>query len=102
MQGARTSKPPVECKLFSSENKKEEERMQSSPWKEDDRLTNDFDSDGVSSINFNCNVVSVVPHEFYQETEVENCEEADAEEMAKHRPVRYYVLNNGVVVTSLY
>ena len=60
-------------------------------------LTDDFDSDGVSSLNMNCNVVSVIPHEYYQETEVEDCEEADEEEMAKHKPVCYYILNNGAV-----
>src|SRR4051812_30114134 len=97
MQGVRTSKPPVELKLFDSENDKEEEKMHSIPWKEDDRMTNDFDSDGVSSINFNCNVVSVLLHEFNQETEAEDYEEADVEEMARHIPVCYYVLNNGVV-----
>src|SRR4051812_10750769 len=97
MRGAKSSKPPVERKLFSSENEKEEENMHSSSWKEDDKLTNDFDSDGVSSINFTCNRVSALPHEFYQETEVEDCEEVGVEEMDKHRPMCYYVLNNGVV-----
>src|SRR3954470_23551088 len=97
MQGARTSKPPLERKLFDSENEKEEERGYPNLWKEDDRMTNDFESDGVSSINMNCNVVSVLPHEFNQETEVEDCEEADVEEMAKQKPVCYYVLNNGAV-----
>src|SRR3954468_18240958 len=47
MHGARTSKPPVERKLFDSENEKEEEKMHFSPWKEDNRMANDFDSDGV-------------------------------------------------------
>src|SRR4051812_18107243 len=97
VQGAKTSKPPLERKLFDSENEKEEENMHSILWKEDDRMTNDFDSDGVSSINLNCNVVSILSHEFNQETEVEDCEEAGVEEMAKHRPVCYYVLNNGAV-----
>src|SRR3954469_14441648 len=91
MQGARTSKPPLERKLFDSENEKEEERGHSDLWKEDDRMTNDFDSDEVSSINMNCNVVSVLPHEFNQETEVEDYEVADVEEMAKHRPICYYI-----------
>src|SRR4051812_27500446 len=97
MQGERSSKPPVERKLFDSENEKEEEKMHSSPWKEDDRMINDFDSDGVLSINLNCNVVSVLPHEFNQETKIEDCEEADEEEIARHKLVCYYVLNNGEV-----
>ena len=57
----------------------------------------DFESDGVSSFNVNCNVVSVLPQEYNQETEIEDQEEVDEEEMAKHKPVCYYVLNNGVV-----
>src|SRR3954470_16255483 len=96
--GTKTSKPPVERRLFKAENiLEEEEKMRPSPWKEEDRMTNDFDSDGVSSINLICNVVSVLPHEFNQETKVEDCEEADIDEMAKHRPVCYYVLNKGAV-----
>src|SRR3954470_15355313 len=95
-QGAKASQPPVERRLFEAENiLEEEEKMRPSPWKEEDRMKNYFDSDGVSSINLNCNVVFVLPHKFNQETEVEDCEEADVEEMAKHRLVCYYVLNNG-------
>src|SRR3954468_24095916 len=97
-QGVKSNKPLVERRLFEAEKLlDEEEKMRSNSWKEEDRMTNDFDSDGVSSINLNCNVVCVLPHEFNQETEVEDCEEADIEEMAKHRPVCYYVLNNGAV-----
>src|SRR3954470_17032800 len=97
-QGTKSNKPPVERALFEAEKLlDEEDKIRSNSWNEEDRMTNDFDSDGVSSINLNCNVVSVLPHEFNQETEVEDCEEADIEEMAKHRPVCYYVLNNGAV-----
>ena len=60
-------------------------------------LIDDFESDGVSSVNMNCNMVSVLPYEYNQETEIEDNEEADAVEMAKHKPVCYYVLNNGTV-----
>lgn len=60
-------------------------------------LTNDFESDGVSSVNINCNVVLVLPYEYNQETEIKDNEEANDVEMAKHKPVCYYVLNNGVV-----
>ena len=60
-------------------------------------LTDDFESNGVSSVNMNCNIVSVLPYGYNQETEVEDNEEADAVEMAKHQPVCYYVLNSGDV-----
>src|SRR3954471_5425745 len=60
-QGAKLNKPPVERRLFEAEKLlDEEEKMRSNSWKEEDRMTNDFDSDGVSSINLNCNVVSVL------------------------------------------
>src|SRR3954471_3149408 len=64
-QGTKSNKPPVERALFEAEKLlDEEDKMRSNSWNEGDRMTNDFDSDGVSSINLNCNVVSVLPHEF--------------------------------------
>ena len=60
-------------------------------------LTNNFESEGESSLNINCNVVSVLRCEFGQETEVEEHEEDDAIDLMKHRPVCYYVMDNGAV-----
>lgn len=60
-------------------------------------LTGDFDLDGGSYLNINYNIVSVFPHEYYQETEVGDPEEAYEVEMMKHKPMSYYVLNNVTV-----
>lgn len=89
------TKPPVGRKLFPDENITQ--KVQKEQAKEEEMLTDDFESDRVSSVNMNCNVVSVLPHKYNQETKVEDNEEADAAEMAKHQPVCYYVLNSGVV-----
>src|ERR1043165_9961612 len=60
-------------------------------------MTDDFESEGESLFNANCNIVSVLPCEYNQDTEVYAGEETDDDEMAKHRPVCYYVMNNGAV-----
>ncbi|XP_050888416.1 uncharacterized protein LOC127093515 [Lathyrus oleraceus] len=41
--------------------------------------------------------VRVLPYEYNQETKIEDNEETDVVEMAKHKPVCYYVLNNGAI-----
>jgi hypothetical protein len=90
-----STKPPIGRKLFPDENKSQ--KVQKEKVREEEMLTDDFESDGVSSVNMNCNVVSILPYEYNQETEVEDNEEADVVEMAKHKPMRYYVLNSGVI-----
>ena len=83
-----STKPPVGRKLFPDENKSQ--KVQKEQVREEEMLTDDFESDGVSSVNMNWNVVSVLPYEYNQETEVEDNEEADAVEMAKHKLVCYF------------
>jgi hypothetical protein len=90
-----STKPPVGRKLFPDENKSQ--KLQKEQVREEEMLTDDFESDGVSFVNMNCNVVSVLPYEYNQETEVTDNEEADAVEMAKHKPVCYYMLNSDAV-----
>lgn len=94
---AISSKSPVGRKLFTVEKQMIKEKVQENPAKKEEMLTDDFESDGVSSVNLNCNVVSLLTHEYYQKMEVEDCEEADEEEMAKHKLICYYVLNNRAV-----
>src|SRR3954465_13477101 len=49
-QGVKSNKPPVERRLFEAEKLlDEEEKMRSNSWKEEDRMINYFDYDGVSS-----------------------------------------------------
>src|ERR1051325_2504179 len=90
-------KPPVSRKLFSPKKEIEENKAQKEIANEEDLMTDDFESEGESFFNANCNVVSVLPCEYNQDTEVCVREETDEEEMARHRPVCYYVLNNGAV-----
>lgn len=44
-----------------------------------------------------CNVVSVLPIEYDCPIKVEESDECDKQEMAKHMLVYYYVMNNGCV-----
>ena len=60
-------------------------------------LIDNFDSEEESSLSMNCNVVFVLPHEYNQMTEAEENKEADEVEMARHRIICYYIMNNGVV-----
>lgn len=60
-------------------------------------LTDKFESHGESSQNINWNMVSVFPYDYDEVTEVKETEETYETEMAKHKPVRYYMMNTGVV-----
>ena len=54
--------PPKKTKVFIKRNI--EEPTNEEPTNDEDMLTDNFDSDGKSSLNINCNVVSVIPHEY--------------------------------------
>lgn len=71
--------------------------MSKQPLEDDDMLTDDFDLRSESSLNINCNMVSMLPREYDQVTEVEENEEIGEAEMARHKPVCYYVMNNNWV-----
>ena len=90
-------KPPVSRKLFYETKQNESKEYTPGPEEDEDMLTDNFESEGESSLNINCNVVSVLPCEFEQETEVGEHEEEDAINLTKHRPVCYYVMDNGAV-----
>lgn len=57
----------------------------------------DFDSGSKTSLDILGYVVSVMPREFDKITEVEDTENNTEREMAAHKPVCYYVMNNGCV-----
>lgn len=90
-------KKPVGRKLFSPRMEKPKEKTSEQPPEDDDMLTDDFNSGSKSSMNINCNVVTMFHREYDQVTEVEETEEIDEEEMAKHRPMCYYVMNKSCV-----
>lgn len=63
----------------------------------DKMLTDDFDSGSEASLDILVSVVSVMPREFDQITEVEDTDSNTEREMAAHKPVCYHVMNNGCV-----
>lgn len=81
-------------RLFEAENF--EDKIEEAGNK-DDLLTDNFDTYSEPFVDFTCNVVSVLPREYEQIIEVEELEENINAEMANHRPVCYYVMNNGCV-----
>jgi len=64
--------------------------------KEDEVLTSNF-SDSEPSLNIICNVVSILPIEYDIMSEVSEVEEDFTEEMANHKPLCYYVMDNGCI-----
>lgn len=60
-------------------------------------LMDDFNTDLEPSLDITCNVVSVLPREYNYVMEVEEPKVTTDMEMARHRPVCYYVMNNGCV-----
>ena len=88
-------KPPVNRRLFSEVQLDEPKEYTPGPEEDEDMITDNFESEGESSFNLNCNVVSVLPCEFGQETEIDEYEEEDTIDLMKHRPVCYYVMDNG-------
>lgn len=64
---------------------------------EDEMLTDDFDSGSEPSLDILVGMVSVLPREFDQITEVEDTDNIIKREMVIHKPVSYYVMNNGCV-----
>lgn len=70
LRDSSSNKPPVGQKLFTSEKQIINEKVRENPTKEEEMLADDFESDGVSYVNLNCNVVSDLPHEYNQEIEI--------------------------------
>jgi hypothetical protein len=64
---------------------------------EDDEVTDSFNSDSDASFNVICNVVSVLPRDYDRVMEIEDEGDEMEEETMAHKPVCYYVMNNGCV-----
>lgn len=62
---------------------------------EDEMLIDDFDSGSEPSLDILVGVISVLPRESDQITEVEDTDNITEREMAAHKRVCYYVMNNG-------
>jgi hypothetical protein len=59
-------------------------------------MTSNF-SESEPSLDIVCNVVAVLPVEYDVPSEVNERESDFTEEMAIHKPLCYYVMNNGCV-----
>jgi len=64
--------------------------------KEDEEMTSIF-SESDLSLNIVCNVVSVLLVEYDVPSEVNEVESDFIDEMAIHKPLCYYVMNNGCI-----
>lgn len=60
-------------------------------------LMDNFDTDSEPSLDITCNVAPMLPREYDQVMEVEEPEDTTEAEMARHRPVCYYVMKNSCV-----
>ena len=64
--------------------------------REDEEVTSNF-TESEPSIDIMCNVISVLPVEYDVPSEVDEVESDFTEEMAQHKPLCYYVMNNGCI-----
>ena len=66
-------------------------------WPKQGESKEEFDFGSDVTLNIMVNVVSVLPREYDQLVEFEETDWEVEQEMAKHRPICYYVMNNGCV-----
>jgi len=64
--------------------------------REDEEMTSNF-SDFEPSLDIVCNVVSILQVKYDVTSEVNEVETDFTEEMANHKPLCYFVMNNGCV-----
>ena len=60
-------------------------------------LIDDSGTYSEPSLDITCNMMSVLLRKYDQVMEVEEPEDAKYVQMARHKPVCYYVMNNGCV-----
>jgi len=64
--------------------------------REDEEVTSNF-TESEPSLDIMCNFVSVLSVEYDVPSEIDEVESDFTEEMAHHKPLCYYVMNNGCV-----
>lgn len=64
---------------------------------EDDLMTDNFDFGSEGDFDVLCNVVSVFPYEYDRVTEVVKNEDYEEEGLVKHKPIYYFVIDNGCI-----
>src|ERR1044072_1062373 len=68
---------------------------------DDTMLTDNFDSGSEEDLNIICNVVSIMPAEFDRVSEVTEDEyDSVTKESKDHKPICYYVMNEGEVIET--
>lgn len=92
-QEKKEEKKSVERKLFSPQEKVSAVKSDHDEY----MIIDDFDSNSYTSLEIACNVVSVLPREYDEVMEVEEPKDMGEIEMAKHKLVCYYIMNNGCV-----
>src|ERR1044072_780030 len=71
------------------------------PNEDDNMLTDNFDSGSEEDLNIICNVVSIMPAEFDRLSEITEDEYDGATQESKdHKPICYYVMNEGEVIET--
>src|ERR1044072_4035803 len=71
------------------------------PNEDENMLTDNFDSGSEEDLNIICNVVSIMPAEFDRLSEITEDEYDSATKESKdHKPICYYVMNEGEVIES--
>ena len=68
--------------------------------KEDEEMTSNF-SNSEPSLDIVCNVLSILPVEYDVTSEVNEVETDFTEEMANHKPLCYYVMDNGCLKINM-
>src|ERR1044072_2736704 len=69
---------------------------------DDNMLTDNFDSGSEEDLNIICNVVSIMPAEFDGVSEVTEDEyDSVTKESKDHKPICYYVMNEGDVIETV-
>ena len=66
-------------------------------WPDWGELDDEGNSESDATLDIMVNVVSVLPREYDRQVEFEETNWEVEQEMAKHRPMCYYVMNNGCV-----
>lgn len=92
------TKKPVGRQLFSLKQVKSKgKEKEEVPSKEDELVTDNFESGLEDDLDMLCNMVSVLPREYDCAIEVSEPTSYVEEEMMNHKPVCYFVMNNGFI-----
>lgn len=91
-------KKPFGRKLFSPDPDKSKGKVnEGEPPKEEDSVIDNFDSGSMENFDVIGKMVSVLPREYGCVIEVSEPADCEEEEMERHEPMCYFVMNNGCI-----